>query len=105
MNNECTAGFIIFVSVILLFAIIAASIFCGTFESFIVKQCTNCGRDGKTRAVSNYYSIIGNCFPNKFRGLKHYKLGVLHHYHFCKKCFDDYFKWCDKVYWSKGGEG
>lgn len=74
--------------------------FSGCFESFIVKQCTQCGEKGKTTAISHiyagtYYFLYrsGKIENVSIFGTSNKKpWGVIHDVHLCKKCCDDFFE-------------
>ena len=53
----------------------------GFFEDFIIKNCTNCGKEGKLTAICLQYS----CFAPGL-GLKRKPLGVIHDHFLCSEC-------------------
>ena len=67
--------------VLFIAAILAGAFLCGFFESFIVKECTECGKHGKTTPLCWRYEGAA-----RGAGLVGFRLGVLHSVHLCEKC-------------------
>ena len=64
-----------------LVAVVFGAFICGFFESFIVKECTDCGRKGKTTPLCWRYEGA-----ERGAGIVGFRLGVLHRVHLCEKC-------------------
>lgn len=71
--------------------LVVIAFFCGVFETWIVKNCTSCGKAGKLKALCHLYEgILSNLTPNIFGyGIK--RLGVMHTSILCERCMEEVF--------------
>lgn len=72
-----------------------AFFFGGCFESLIVKECTTCGKSGKTLPICHLYESIAGDKPVSIFGYRtKYKKpwGVIHNMHLCYSCYDKFFE-------------
>jgi len=79
---------VLFWIVLILLGLGVIAFFSGSFESWIMTHCTQCGKKSKTQSISHYYESIGRHKPNKDKK----PLGVIHNIHLCKDCYDEFFK-------------
>lgn len=70
----------------------------GAFESFIVKNCTSCGKKGNLTTICDLYSGM---VKGEGLGSQHpfnLPLGVIHSHHLCKKCSDKLWTRMSKIF-------
>lgn len=81
----------ILIIVFCLFALLGIS---GVFETWIIKECTSCGKKGKLKSLCHLYEAIANNLQPSIVGYK-YRLGVIHRSILCKDCMEKILK---KIY-------
>ena len=80
-----------------LFALLGIS---GVFETWIIKECTSCGKKGKLKSLCHLYEAIANNLQPSIVGYK-FRLGVIHRSILCKDCYEEVVKKVQRIIYGK----